>query len=97
MILADYLCSTCGPFEATVASPSPDHVMCACGSLAPWMPAPLVHRMAVSTTRGKSEKPERPGWLDTRELGEGMPMSEWRAKRAKVTNEERHNLKKELD
>ena len=97
MILSDYRCPTCGPFEALVVSPSPDHITCACGSISPWMPAPIAGRVkAGEVTRGKVEKAP-PGALDTRELGDGMPLSEWRKKREAWKNDERWKLKKELE
>ena len=50
----------------------------------------------VEVTRGKWQKPEHPGWVDTRELGEGMPIEEFRAKRQKVRDQLRRDSLKEL-
>jgi hypothetical protein len=46
--------------------------------------------------RGKYEKPERKTYLDTRDLGEGQDPEEFRAKRAKIWDEQRHKELKEL-
>lgn len=98
MILADYTCPDHGRFEATVPSPSPDDHPCPrCGASSPWAPAPLrgwVKRGEVS--RGKSDATEVPTWMDTRELGEGMPMEEWQAKRDQAWAEHEHKENKEL-
>lgn len=49
-----------------------------------------VAKMKTSAAvRGKSQKPEHPGWLDTRELGEGMPLEEWREKRRQIREQQR--------
>lgn len=98
MIRADYRCEAHGDFEAVVESPSPDDVPCPeCLRRATWVPFPVMGRVKNGeVTRGPVEKAP-PGALDTRELGEGMPLSEWRKKREKWKNDERWKLRKELD
>ena len=93
MILADYFCRTCSDsFEATVPSPAPDEQECPyCGEQAGWLPSPIRGSVrAGEVVRGPVAKPESPMFLDTRALGEGMPMSEWKAKRRKLYEERRH-------
>lgn len=71
-----------------------------CDRPATWTPSALVacrvRRFEVA--RGKWEKPERPTYLDTRELGEGQSMDEFRAKRREVWERKRQedvmNVKK---
>ena len=97
MILADYYCRTCADsFEATVPSPSPDEHECPfCGEMAGWLPTPIQGSVrAGEVVRGPVSKPDSPMFCDTRELGEGMPMKEWKAKRAKLYEERRHKESK---
>jgi hypothetical protein len=47
-------------------------------------------RVATSVVRGPVAKPDSPMFCDTRELGEGMKMGEWKAKRQKLYAERRH-------
>lgn len=69
-----------------------------CGLTAPYViSAPA--RAAVKhweVERGKWEKPERPTYFDTRKLGEGQPLHEFREERAKVWEEHRWRENKEL-
>lgn len=97
MILSDYRCSTCGPFEALAPSDA-DAVDCPeCGERSPWMPAPVHGRVRLGeVVRGKVAKPDSPMFLDTRDLGAGMPLKEWRAKRDKIYQERRHKEGKDL-
>lgn len=89
-ILQDFLCDDCGPFSATTErgateTPCPD-----CGKSAPWViSAPHGSVRLAEVERGKVAKPDSPYFCDTRELGEGMPIEEWRAKRAKYHQERR--------
>ena len=46
--------------------------------------------------RGGWERPERPTYFDTRKLGEGQPLEEFRAERRKVWEEHRWRENKEL-
>ncbi len=94
MILSDYLCPDHGDFEATVPSPAPDAIACpVCGAASPWLPSPIVGRVKLGeVSRGKSDKAPTPYHLDMTELGEGMPLKEWKAKRRKFWQE--HNWKR---
>jgi hypothetical protein len=92
VIICDYTCDVCTViFEATVESPAPDDVSCpTCGQSAHWTPSPVAcHMPRVTAVRGKWEKPARPTYLDTRELGEGMDMEDFQAKRAAVWERKR--------
>ncbi len=56
-----------------------------CGKWATWTPSPVVGRVRrVEVVRGKYEKPERKTFLDTRNLGEGQSIEEFRAERRKM-------------
>lgn len=97
MILADWTCPTHGRFE----SPAPSHcdsIPCpSCGAVSPWAPS-VVHgsvRLA-EVERGKSDGPPTKAYMDTRALGEGMPLSEWRAKRDRMWEERSWKESKEL-
>lgn len=97
--LAEYLCPEHGVFEATVERPPPDDRPCPeCGATSPWTitSAPLGKVRAVEVVRGKWEKPEKKTYLDTRELGEGMELDEWREKRKAIRDEQRWRETKEL-
>lgn len=93
MIICDYTCEGCEiVFEASVESPAPDNIDCpGCEGQARWMPsasvACRVKRWEV--VRGKWEKPERKTYLDTRKLGEGQSIEEFRAERRRVWEERR--------
>jgi hypothetical protein len=92
VILCDYSCAACDVvFESTVESPAPDVIECpVCKGEATWYPTPVHgHVKRVEVVRGKWNKPERPTYYDTRELGEGMEIHEWRAKRRAIRDEER--------
>lgn len=92
MIVADYTCEPCAlTFEGTVESPAPDWVTCpVCEGNAAWTPTTLHGRVKrVEVVRGGWAKPEHPGWLDTRELGEGQPLEEFQAKRRAIRDVER--------
>lgn len=68
-----------------------------CGIAAPWRPSSVrgwVKRGEVA--RGKSDVQEQPTWMSTRELGEGMPLDEWEAKRDKAWEEYDRKEDKEL-
>lgn len=108
--IADYYCEEHGRFELQVKrndqGDPPETVPCpafhcdacaGCGKPAVYcISAPLARVKAVSVTQGKYQKPERKTWLDTRELGEGMPLEEWQAKRAAIRDEQRRKELKEL-
>lgn len=97
MILSDYECATCGIFEALAPSDC-DAMPCPeCGERAPWSPSPVHGRVRLGeVVRGKVAKPDSPMFLDTRSLGEGEPLREWKARRAKLYAERRHREGKEL-
>ena len=95
LIIRDYLCPAHGYFElledrADVGDkPCPE-----CGGPSEFcMSAPKVKTVwcqAVSTA--KSDGPRSQYAMDTRPLAEGMPYSEWKAKRQKMWRD--HDLKK---
>ena len=68
-----------------------------CGTWSPWTPTPIRCRVRTAEVeRGGVDRPASPMYLDTRELGEGMPYDEWRAKRDKMYEDRRHKESKEL-
>ncbi len=68
-----------------------------CDYPSPWSPSPVRGRVRIGeVVRGGVDKPDSPMYLNTRELGEGMPMSEWREKRDKMYAERRHKESKDL-
>jgi hypothetical protein len=68
-----------------------------CMTTSPWAPSPIRGRVNhAEVVRGTVDRPESKMYLDTRELGAGMPMEEWRAKRDRVYEERRHKEGKEL-
>ena len=61
-----------------------------CGRASPWtISAPFGKVKAWEVRRGKWEKPERKTFLDTRKLGEGQDMEEFRADRRKIWDDQR--------
>lgn len=100
-IVAEYVCPEHGRFdrtlERTVAGDAPDDCPCPdCGIVSPWTISAPLHRVAVTAARGGWQKPERKTYLDTRELGEGMDIQEWREKRAAIREEQRKREVMEL-
>jgi hypothetical protein len=98
-IAADFLCTLCGVFESLVPRNASDFAPCPrCGADAPWWPSPVRTKIpSFSVERGGWQKAERPGWLDTRNLGEGQDLNDFRADRARIRDEERRrNLKREI-
>lgn len=80
------------PFTVEVAQLHPDTgeylVEMSCGLPAIWcISAPLARVRKIEAVKGKSQKPERETWTDTRSLGEGQPLYEWKEDRAKVWEE----------
>lgn len=51
--------------------------------------APLARVRQVEAVKGGWAKPERSTWLDTRDLGEGQSLGDWRERRAQIREEER--------
>jgi hypothetical protein len=89
-IVAEYSCPECGEFEATVPRPAPDESDCpTCGATSTWcMSAPIGRVKRGSASQGKYEPPPR-GYMDTRNLGEGQSLEDWRADRRRARVEER--------
>lgn len=59
-----------------------------CGIESPWLPSPVAGSVKLGeVSRGKSDAKPGPMALDYRELAEGMPMSEFKAKRKKLWDE----------
>lgn len=50
---------------------------------------PLARVNPIEAVKGKWQKPERKTWTDTRNLGEGQPLYDWKEDRAKVWEEKR--------
>lgn len=97
MILQDWMCEEHGVFEALADNAEVEAVPCPkCGRASAWAPSPVCGRAKIAElVRGGSD--ERPPFvLDTSELGDGMPMAEWREKRRKVREEERRARVREL-
>lgn len=60
-----------------------------CLKLSPWSPSkvPAMRMRRVEATRGRDDKPEHRGWLDTSHLEEGQDPEEFAADREKVHEE----------
>lgn len=98
LIALEFACPDHGRFDAThERSSAPDSMPCPqCGRDSPWViSAPMGRVKLGEVSRGKSDAPP-PNVMDTRALGEGMPVSEWRAQREKQHNETRHRRVKEM-
>ncbi len=98
MIMNEYECSAHGRFEALVERDGPDYHHCpVCSKPAIWVVSAPMGRVRIGEVeRGGVEKAASPMYLSTRELGEGMPYDDWRAKRDKMYEERRHKESKEL-
>jgi len=94
--MAEYECADHGRFDAWVSrNDTPDEVPCSeCGSPSPWViSAPLFKpQLACAAVKGKSDPVPHAMALDTRELGDGMPLAQWQKKRAAQWRE--HDRKK---
>lgn len=67
-----------------------------CGIPSPWrISAPGLRFPRSDFRRGKSDPPPHELACDTRDLGEGMPMDEWKAKRAKLWADHDYKTAKE--
>jgi hypothetical protein len=97
-IIRDYRCPEHGLFELLEERADVGDKPCpACGIASEFAISPVHGKVkAVETSRGGWQKPEHPGWLDTRELGEGMPLDEWQEKRRGMREEQRRKDLKEL-
>jgi hypothetical protein len=97
VIAAEYLCPVHGRVALDVRRDDkgdpPDLVLCpvvidedkaiVCGATSEWViSAPMGRAALCSFTRGKNDPPP-PNAANTRELAEGMPYHEWRAKHEK--------------
>ncbi len=68
-----------------------------CPEVSPWSPSPVHGRVRIGEVeRGANEQPASPMYLSTQDLGNGMPYSEWRAKRDRMYEERRHKESKDL-
>lgn len=110
-IAAEYMCPVHGRFTVTISrdenGDAPSEVFCerpaigtptlVCLGRSPYViSAPLVGVRRVEVVRGGWEKPARKTFLDTRDLGEGQDIDEWRAGREAIRDEERRKGLKEL-
>lgn len=96
--LADYECPVHGRFELQVDRPAPDNAACPvwvtedetrsvpCQHRAEWrISAPGAVRMGTQLVQGKvGEYPGEQYVMDTRPLADGMPLAEFKSRRAKV-------------
>jgi hypothetical protein len=85
-------CDACGlEEEAHWSDDVNHHHYRACGQSSAWTPQPITCRVKrFEVVRGGWEKPERKTFLDTRNLGEGQSMEEFKAERKKIWDEKRH-------
>lgn len=69
-----------------------------CGQRSMWTPSKTVAARVkrYEVVRGKWEEPERPTYLDTRDLGEGQDPDDFRDNRTKIWEEHRHKAVKEM-
>ena len=101
-IAAEYSCPEHGRFTVTVARDAngyapATHRCETCAAVAPYViSAPAARVRKFEVTRGGWQKPERKTFLDTRELGEGQDIEEFRDKRAAIRDEQRRQSLKEL-
>lgn len=94
MIVREYLCPDHGRFEIIESrntATDPGRACPDCGAIAEWViSAPKTKTTWASVERGGVADAPVPWALDTRPLAEGMPLGEFRAKRAKEHNDRRH-------
>jgi hypothetical protein len=68
-----------------------------CGLTSPWSPSSIATKIStIGFSRGKAEEAPTKHALTTRDLADGMPMNEWRAKRAKLREERRRKRVREM-
>lgn len=96
--MVEYLCENGHRSESLEERAHPrESITCPCGDVAERTVSAVLGRMPIATvTRGKPETPPWPHAYSTRELGDGMPYSEWKAKRDKVFNDRRIKKLKEM-
>ena len=92
--IADYWCDDHHRFELAVDrinGDAPDSARCpVCGNESMWcISAPLARVNPIEAIKGKSQRPERATWTDTRAIGEGQPLYDWKEDRAKIWEEKR--------
>ncbi len=98
-ITLDFLCPNCGPCIATVDDRDCDGIPCPdnCGNIAERViSAPFVGAVKASVVRGPVSRPDSPMYLNTRKLGEGQSLSEFKAERRKLYEERRHKEGKDF-
>lgn len=100
-IVAEYICPTHGRYSVSVDrdenGDAPAAHICACGEAAEFaISAPAGRVKRFEAVRGKWEKPERKTFLDTRNLGEGQDVDDWRKDREAIRDEQRRQSLKEL-
>ncbi len=106
LICNEYMCPEHGRFDALVERDDSDFAPCPvmyaiarlseleirCGNRSPWcISAPLVKPQYGAVSQGKVSSAPVPLALDTQALADGMPMAEWKARRAKLWNNEDRN------
>lgn len=98
LIANEFLCDSHGRFTAIVDRDGPDcHPCPRCSAPSVWVISAPMGRIRIGEVeRGGVDKPDSPMYLNTRELGEGMPYDEWRGKRDKMYEERRHREGKDL-
>lgn len=88
----DFLCESCGP-QSALADRDCDGVPCldGCGRIAERVYSmPLVGAERASVDRGAVAKPRSPMFCDTRAIGEGQSIKDWKADRRKMYEQRRH-------
>jgi len=103
LVAAEYICPAHGRVGLDVerdpsTGDAPGHAACpACGELAEWaISAPLGKVKPWEVVRGGWQKPERETWLDTRNLGEGQDLDDFREDRKRVRERQRQREVMEL-
>ena len=87
--LTDYRCVACGRTWESLEDRDAELTECACdcgGRAHRRLAAPKIRPCYASVTRGPVSRPP-PGALDTRDLGDRMPRSEWRKRQEKIRRE----------
>jgi hypothetical protein len=86
-VLVEFLCSGCGErYESLEDRPAPARVAhLACGQEAELViSAPKPATQWGTAVRGKSDPPPSQRSVDTRGLGDGMSLNDWRKQRARM-------------
>lgn len=104
-MLAEYVCNHCGVrFESLEERPAPRLLPHHCEDPGPPLAgvaemvisAPKVGTVwATAASMGKSDPPPTSRHLDTRDLGDGMSMTEFREKRRNIWREHDHRRAKD--